>query len=132
MELFLLKDGSILINEIAPRPHNSGHYTIDGCFTSQFEQLIRAVLGWPLGNTSLMVNDSFSKTSMDASLFTEVGSAVMLNLLGEEDGRKGLMHAQSIVQKALQVPGARVHWYDKSHVSKNRKVFRKDDPMTAF
>ena len=55
VELFLLEDDRVLLNEVAPRPHNSGHYTIDGCFTSQFEQHIRAILGWPLGDTSLTV-----------------------------------------------------------------------------
>lgn len=55
VELFLLKDGSIVLNEVAPRPHNSGHYTIEGCGTSQYEAHLRAVLGWPLGDTSLKV-----------------------------------------------------------------------------
>ena len=55
VEMFLLADGDVVVNEVAPRPHNSGHYTIDACYTSQFEQHIRAILGWPLGNTSLMV-----------------------------------------------------------------------------
>lgn len=55
VEMFLLNGGEILINEVAPRPHNSGHYTIDACLTSQFEQHIRAILGWPLGDPSLIV-----------------------------------------------------------------------------
>jgi phosphoribosylaminoimidazole carboxylase len=55
VEMFLLEDGSINLNEVAPRPHNSGHYTIEGCATSQFEQHLRAILGWPLGDTSLVV-----------------------------------------------------------------------------
>ena len=54
MEMFLLEDGQILLNEVAPRPHNSGHYTIEGCATSQFEQHLRAVMGWPLGSPDLM------------------------------------------------------------------------------
>ncbi|KAA6420039.1 MAG: phosphoribosylaminoimidazole chloroplastic-like [Trebouxia sp. A1-2] len=53
VEMFLLADGSLLLNEIAPRPHNSGHYTIEACATSQYEQHLRAILGWPLGDTSL-------------------------------------------------------------------------------
>ena len=53
VEMFLLEDGQILLNEVAPRPHNSGHYTIEGCATSQFEQHLRAVMGWPLGSPDL-------------------------------------------------------------------------------
>jgi len=55
VEMFLLADGSLLLNEIAPRPHNSGHYTIEACATSQYEQHLRAIMGWPLGDTSLVV-----------------------------------------------------------------------------
>ena len=55
MELFLLADGTLLLNEVAPRPHNSGHYTIEACATSQYEQHLRAILGWPLGDPSLVV-----------------------------------------------------------------------------
>ena len=50
MELFITKDGEILVNEVAPRPHNSGHHTIEACYTSQFEQHVRAVLDLPLGS----------------------------------------------------------------------------------
>ena len=53
--MFLLEDGSLLLNEVAPRPHNSGHYTIEACATSQYEQHLRAILGWPLGDPSLVV-----------------------------------------------------------------------------
>lgn len=104
--MFLLRSGDILVNEVAPRPHNSGHYTIDGCVTSQFEQHIRAVLGWPLG---------------DCSLNTEC--AIMLNLLGKLDGDEGLMQAQEVLNKAMTVPGASIHWYDKGEVTVNRKVW---------
>ena len=55
VELFLLADGTLLLNEVAPRPHNSGHYTIEACATSQYEQHLRAILGWPLGDPSLVV-----------------------------------------------------------------------------
>ncbi len=55
VEMFLLEDGGLLLNEVAPRPHNSGHYTIEACATSQYEQHLRAVMGWPLGDTSLAV-----------------------------------------------------------------------------
>ena len=55
VEMFLLEDGSLTLNEVAPRPHNSGHYTIEACATSQYEQHLRAILGWPLGDPSLVV-----------------------------------------------------------------------------
>lgn len=55
VEMFLLADGALLLNEVAPRPHNSGHYTIEACATSQYEQHLRAVMGWPLGATDLTV-----------------------------------------------------------------------------
>ncbi len=55
VEMFLLADGALLLNEVAPRPHNSGHYTIEACATSQYEQHLRAVMGWPLGSTDLTV-----------------------------------------------------------------------------
>lgn len=58
--MFLLADGTLLLNEIAPRPHNSGHYTIEACATSQYEQHLRAILGWPLGDTSLVVGARYS------------------------------------------------------------------------
>ena len=54
VEFFLARDGRLLINEIAPRPHNSGHLTFDACRTSQFEQQVRAVCGWPLGSPELL------------------------------------------------------------------------------
>lgn len=74
VETFLLPDGSVLLNEVAPRPHNSGHYTIEACPSSQYEAHLRAVLGWPLGDTGL-----------------RVGAAVMLNILvgGERVGAGG-------------------------------------------
>lgn len=54
IELFVTKEGHVLVNELAPRPHNSGHYTIEGCYTSQYEQHVRAILGMPLGNAELI------------------------------------------------------------------------------
>ncbi|KAB5512000.1 hypothetical protein DKX38_029028 [Salix brachista] len=69
VELFLTKDGQvILLNEVAPRPHNSGHHTIEACYTSQFEQHLRAVLGLPLGDPSM-----------------KTPAAIMYNLLGEDE-----------------------------------------------
>ena len=65
VELFLDEDGQLIVNEMAPRPHNSGHYTIEGCYTSQFEQHIRAVTSLPFGSTELRQ------------------PSVMINLLGD-------------------------------------------------
>jgi 5-(carboxyamino)imidazole ribonucleotide synthase len=101
IEMFLDKNGRVLINEIAPRVHNSGHYTIEACVTSQFEQHIRAITGLPLGHTGLTAP-----------------AAVMINILGERDGDtriKGL-------EKALQQPETGVHFYGKSPTKTDRKM----------
>ncbi len=74
IELFVTKEGQVLVNEVAPRPHNSGHYTIEGCVTSQFEQHIRAITGLPFGSSKLRE------------------PTVMKNLLG----KKKLMAIQSL------------------------------------
>jgi len=103
--MFLLKDGSITLNEVAPRPHNSGHYTIEACASSQYEQHLRSVMGWPLGDPSLVV-----------------GAAIMLNILGEADGEEGMQRANALIERALNVPGANVHWYGKEGVRKQRKI----------
>src|SRR5262249_51091779 len=92
-ELFETADGSVLYNEIAPRPHNSGHYSIEGCVTSQFENHLRAVLGLPLGSTELVAP-----------------AAVMVNLLGT---RSGLARAEGLAE-ALAIPSAHVHIYGKT------------------
>ena len=91
VELFIV-DGGLLINELALRPHNSGHYTIEGSVTSQFEQHLRAVLGWPLGITDLTAP-----------------AVVTVNVVGTPAGGD----PRERVQRALSVPGARVHLYDK-------------------
>lgn len=101
VELFELADGSILYNEIAPRPHNSGHYTIEGCVTSQFENHLRAVLGLPLGSAALVAP-----------------AAVMVNLLG---ARTGPARADGLVD-ALAIPGAHVHIYGKLASRVGRKM----------
>lgn len=101
VELFELADGSILYNEIAPRPHNSGHYTIEGCVTSQFENHLRAVLGLPLGSTALVAP-----------------AAVMVNLLGT---RNGPARAEGLAQ-ALAIPDAHVHIYGKLSSRIGRKM----------
>lgn len=101
VELFYDLEKGILINEIAPRPHNTGHYSIEGSYTSQFENHLRAVLDWPLGNPSL-----------------RAPAAAMVNVLGHRNGSpqpKGL-------EQALTVPNVSVHIYGKSEVRPNRKM----------
>lgn len=105
VELFLLADGQVLLNEVAPRPHNSGHYTIEACYSSQFEQHLRAVLGLPLGDATM-----------------KVPAAIMYNLLGEDEGEAGFAIAQSKMRKAMAVSGASVHWYGKPEIRTKRKM----------
>ena len=102
IELFETADGDVLVNEIAPRPHNSGHWTIEGARTSQFENHVRAVLGWPLGPTDL------------------VTPAVTANLLGDVDetGPATLRGVDAV----LAAPDADIHWYGKSDVRPLRKM----------
>jgi len=102
VELFLTKDGKVLLNEVAPRPHNSGHYTIEACLTSQFEQHIRAITGLPLGATEL------------------IRPAVMLNLLGEA-GETGIPFVEGM-KEALSIPGVSIHLYGKREVRPFRKM----------
>ncbi|GMM34046.1 phosphoribosylaminoimidazole carboxylase [Saccharomycopsis crataegensis] len=104
VEMFLLNDGQLLVNEIAPRPHNSGHYTIDACVTSQFEALIRAVTGLPLPK-------GFSSFSTPST------NAIMLNVLGADEPDGELEYCK----RALETPGASVYLYGKSSRPK-RKV----------
>jgi 5-(carboxyamino)imidazole ribonucleotide synthase len=101
IELFLTKDGSILINELAPRVHNSGHYTIEACVCSQFENHVRAVMDWPLGSAAL-----------------RAPAAVMVNLLGAAKGSG----APQGLSAALAIPGAHPHIYGKSVSSPGRKM----------
>ncbi|XP_047964476.1 phosphoribosylaminoimidazole carboxylase, chloroplastic [Salvia hispanica] len=105
VELFLTADGQILLNEVAPRPHNSGHHTIESCFTSQYEQHLRAVVGLPLGDPSM-----------------KVPAAIMYNILGEDEGEAGFLLANQLIARALRIPGATVHWYDKPDMRKQRKM----------
>lgn len=100
IEMFLTKDGEVLINEIAPRPHNSGHFSIEGCHTSQFEQLVRAVFGLPLGDVSL------------------IEPTVMLNLIGEEEGKA----CYEGLDQVLEIPKVNVHIYGKEEVKAGRKM----------
>ncbi len=101
VELFLQADGKVLLNEIAPRPHNSGHYTIEACSTSQFEQHIRAITGLPLGKPDLRVS-----------------AAVMVNILGQETAEA----TQELVDKSITITGASLHWYGKSESRPQRKM----------
>ncbi len=99
VEFFVQSDGSVLVNELAPRPHNSGHYTMDSSATSQFEQQIRAVCGVPLGSVE------------------QLTPAVMVNLLGD------MWHGSVLDERAiLDVPGAKLHVYGKSNPSGRRKL----------
>lgn len=102
VELFLTHRGEILVNEIAPRTHNSGHWTIEACRTSQFEQQVRVVAGLPLGDT------------------TQHSPAVMVNLLGSETA-----YGTPVVQgldEVLALPGVAVHLYGKREVRPSRKM----------
>ena len=101
VELFETEGGDILVNELAPRPHNTGHYSIEACHTSQFENHARAVLGWPLGDPGL-----------------RVPVAVMVNVLGE---REGPARTDGLAD-ALAVPDVGVHLYGKVHARPKRKM----------
>lgn len=96
VEMFLTEKGAILVNELAPRPHNSGHFSIDACETSQFQQHIRAICGWPLGKTDLLK------------------PAVMVNILGED-----LEKALDSIQKYDDV---KFHLYGKDSAKPKRKM----------
>ncbi len=100
VEFFVLDDGRLLVNEIAPRPHNSGHYTLDACLTSQFEQQVRTLAGLPLGAPDLL------------------RPAAMLNLLGDlwRDGREPAWDT------VLSQPGAKLHLYGKQEARPGRKM----------
>ena len=107
LELFLLPDNTLLVNELAPRPHNSGHYTQDACATSQFEQHLRAVAAWPLGATTLHT------------------PVVMLNLIGDQLSR--------MLEQLDRLPAAaHLHLYHKHEIREGRKMghlnFTCDDP----
>lgn len=102
VEFFLLENGELLINEIAPRPHNSGHHTIECNETSQFEQHLRAILNLPLGSTDI------------------ISSGVMINLIGAE-GYFGRAIYENI-DKALSQKGIHIHLYGKKETKPNRKM----------
>lgn len=102
IELFLTEDDKVLVNEIAPRTHNSGHFSLDACETSQFEQHLRAVCGLPLGNTDL-----------------NCPGAVMVNLLGYENSQSDYLQKR---QQIEQIPQAHLHWYGKTESRPGRKL----------
>ncbi|NOS81177.1 MAG: 5-(carboxyamino)imidazole ribonucleotide synthase [Nitrospira sp.] len=101
LELFQLPGGELLINEIAPRPHNSGHYTLDACSVSQFEQQVRAVSGLPLGEVRLL------------------SPAVMVNLIGDD---AAMMMKGTGCRALLDIPGAALHLYGKRTIRPRRKM----------
>ncbi|MBC7573593.1 MAG: 5-(carboxyamino)imidazole ribonucleotide synthase [Herminiimonas sp.] len=107
IEFFILADGSLVVNEMAPRPHNSGHYTIDACVTSQFAQQVRAMARLPLGDVR------------------QHSPAVMLNLLGDlwfaGDGADAAP-AEPAWEKILALPGACLHLYGKEQARRGRKM----------
>lgn len=108
VELFLMEDGGLYINEIAPRPHNSGHYTIEAAETSQYENHVRAILGMPLGGTEL-----------------KVGSTAMVNILGlanSDEDPAAVEKTLAPAVRSLSVPGATTHLYGKAGCRKGRKM----------
>ena len=102
VEFFLTKSGELLVNEIAPRPHNSGHHTIECCYTSQFAQHLRAILNLPLGDTGLIM------------------PGAMLNVLGSP-GHEGPAVYEGL-EEVLSLSGVYVHLYGKSHTKPFRKM----------
>lgn len=110
VEMFVLEDGSIVINECAPRPHNSGHYSIEACNISQFTQHIRAVCGWPLRKPKLWA------------------PSIMVNVLGQ--------HVVPLTNSISKFPDWSVHLYGKSEAKVNRKMghvtIMTDDINTAL
>lgn len=108
VELFLTKNDEILINEVAPRPHNSGHQTIEASYTSQFEQHIRAILGLPLGSTKNKLN------------------SVMVNLVGEEAHHGDVIYKN--IEELMEMDGVTPHIYGK----KQTRPFRKMGHVTVI
>jgi 5-(carboxyamino)imidazole ribonucleotide synthase len=99
VEMFLMRDGRILVNEIAPRPHNSGHYTLDACATNQFEQQVRTLCGLEPGDTRLLT------------------PVVMVNLLGDVWGK-----TQPAWEQLFEHPNVKLHLYGKSAPRPGRKM----------
>jgi 5-(carboxyamino)imidazole ribonucleotide synthase len=102
VEMFITHDGEILVNELAPRPHNSGHHTIEGNFVSQFDQHLRSVCNLPLGDTR------------------SISNAVMINLLGEK-GHEGVAVYEGM-EKVMALEGVYIHLYGKKYTKPFRKM----------
>ena len=102
VEMFQTEDDEILVNEVAPRPHNSGHYSIEASYTSQFEQHLRAILDLPLGATNSKV------------------AGIMVNLVGEE-GFSGQVHYENL-EKIMAIEGVTPHIYGKQETRPFRKM----------
>jgi len=102
VEMFITNDDRLLVNELAPRPHNSGHHTIEACATSQYEQLLRVIMGWPLGATKL------------------TNSSVMMNVLEPAASEKKSM--EKALESILGSEDVHLHWYGKKGGSEGRKM----------
>ena len=102
VELFITNDDEILINEVAPRPHNSGHHTIECCFTSQFDQHIRSILNLPLGHTGIKI------------------PGIMVNLVGENQIEGDVVYKN--IEELFNIPGVYTHLYGKKKSRLNRKM----------
>ncbi|RYE25065.1 MAG: 5-(carboxyamino)imidazole ribonucleotide synthase [Sphingobacteriales bacterium] len=102
VEMFITAEDTVLVNELAPRPHNSGHHTIEACTTSQYEQLIRAIVGMPLGATSLIMPNA------------------MVNILEPAGATKQGM--ENALHKILSLENAHLHWYGKESGRAGRKM----------
>ena len=100
--MFLTKNGEVLVNEVAPRPHNSGHYSIEASYTNQFEQHLRAVLNLPLGKTESKV------------------AGVMVNLVGEEGFSGDVVYEN--IEKIMSLEGVTPHIYGKRQTRPFRKM----------
>jgi 5-(carboxyamino)imidazole ribonucleotide synthase len=101
VEMFLTKDNRLVVNELAPRPHNSGHHTIETAITSQYEQLVRAILGMPLGETAL------------------TSQSLMMNIIAES---KDAAKQEYAFKQLLGMKGVHLHWYGKRHHKPGRKI----------
>jgi 5-(carboxyamino)imidazole ribonucleotide synthase len=102
VEMFITESGQILVNELAPRPHNSGHHTIEACVTSQYEQLLRAILGLPLGDTRT------------------TAPSVMVNILEAASDRQALLREG--LQSVQGIEDSHIHWYGKGGGKEGRKM----------
>jgi len=102
VEMFLTTENELLVNEVAPRPHNSYHFSIEGSYTSQFEQFLRAILDLPLGSTKSLLN------------------SVMVNLVGEKNS-KGIVVYKNLDQ-IIGIEGVNPHIYGKFETKPNRKM----------